>query len=84
MTTAKYLLTGGAGFTGSHISQALLDGGESVRVFDNFATGKDLRHFNVLGLRQDPASEYASVIPRFLTALNVFSATILPLDFWKD
>jgi hypothetical protein len=26
----------------------------------------------------------ASVIPRFLTALNVFSATILPLDFWKD
>ncbi len=55
-----------------------------VRVFDNFATGKELRYFNVFGPRQDPASEYASVIPRFLTALNVFSATILPLDFGKD
>ncbi len=55
-----------------------------VRVYDNFATGKELRYFNVFGPRQDPASEYASVIPRFLTALNVFSATILPLDFGKD
>src|SRR5438105_5766044 len=28
-----------------------------------------LRYFNVFGPRQDPASEYAAVIPRFLTAL---------------
>jgi len=28
-----------------------------------------LRYFNVFGQRQDPASEYAAVIPRFLTAL---------------
>ena len=40
MTTTKYLVTGGAGFIGSHIAEALLDRGESVRIFDNFATGK--------------------------------------------
>jgi UDP-glucose 4-epimerase len=28
-----------------------------------------LRYFNVFGPRQDPASEYAAVIPRFVTAL---------------
>lgn len=37
---AIYLITGGAGFIGSHIVDALLERGESVRVLDNFATGK--------------------------------------------
>ena len=41
MTTARYLVTGGAGFIGSHIAQALLDQGESVYVLDNLATGKE-------------------------------------------
>lgn len=36
----KYLVTGGAGFIGSHIVERLIRDGESVRVLDNFATGK--------------------------------------------
>ncbi|MEA2524570.1 MAG: hypothetical protein QOF73_1797 [Thermomicrobiales bacterium] len=35
-----YLVTGGAGFIGSHLAARLVERGEAVRVFDNFSTGK--------------------------------------------
>jgi len=36
----KYLVTGGAGFIGSHITRALLEQGGHVRILDNFSSGK--------------------------------------------
>jgi len=37
---ASYLVTGGAGFIGSHLAEDLVRLGERVRVLDNFMTGK--------------------------------------------
>lgn len=36
---AKYLVTGGAGFIGSHITDSLVAAGHEVRVLDNLSTG---------------------------------------------
>ena len=36
----RYLITGGAGFIGSHLAEALLHTGHEVLVLDNFSTGR--------------------------------------------
>jgi len=46
----KFLVTGGAGFIGSNIVGALLERGHSVRILDNFSTG---RRENVVEFKDD-------------------------------
>ncbi len=41
MTTTRYLITGGAGFIGSSLAEELVNAGESVRILDNLATGRE-------------------------------------------
>lgn len=37
---SRYLVTGGAGFIGSHLVETLLERGQQIRVLDNFLTGR--------------------------------------------
>lgn len=45
----RYLITGGAGFIGSHIATGLVERGDTVRVFDDLSSGnlKNLAHLEV-------------------------------------
>ncbi len=49
------LITGGAGFIGSHLSEALLSGGDEVYILDDLSTG---RVENIEHLQQHPQFHY--------------------------
>jgi len=51
----RVLITGGAGFVGSHLSEALLDRGDEVFILDNLSTGSI---DNVVHLKQNPRFHY--------------------------
>ena len=45
----RWLVTGAAGFIGSHLLETLLAAGQHVVTLDNFATGHQHNHDNSLG-----------------------------------
>jgi nucleoside-diphosphate-sugar epimerase len=60
----RYLVTGGAGFIGSHIARRLLSDGASVRIVDNLTTGLEQRlsglHQSLEFIRGDLADSLVS------------------------
>jgi nucleoside-diphosphate-sugar epimerase len=58
---AFYLVTGGAGFIGSHIAEELLRRGERVRIADSFITGKreNLSHLTGVELVEGDLADFA-------------------------
>ena len=45
----RYLITGGAGFIGSHLAEELLGRGHEVHVLDDLSTGaiENIRHLKI-------------------------------------
>ena len=63
----RALVTGGAGFIGSHIAERLLGEGHAVRIYDNFSSGK---RANVDVLGRDARLEVIEADVRDAAALD--------------
>ena len=81
----KVLITGGAGFLGSHLCEAFLDRGDEVACLDNFLTGNER---NVAALRSRPGftllnhdvTRYID-FPGPLEAILHFASPASPADY---
>lgn len=90
----KYLVTGGAGFIGSHICDALINRGDSVIVLDNLSTGnkKNIEHLlknpqfefiegSILEVRTvEEAVKSVDHVLHLAAAVGVFTIIDRPLD----
>jgi UDP-glucose 4-epimerase len=76
-----FVVTGGAGFIGSHIAERLLRDGQRVRIVDNFETGKrenlDALHGD-LEVYEVSITDQAALAPIFAGVDTVFHQAALP------
>ena len=76
---AKVIVTGGAGFIGSHIVDALVARGDEVHVIDNYAGGKyEERHNAKASYHEVDICDTAKVMPLMEGAATVFHLAALP------
>lgn len=73
-----YLVTGGAGFIGSHLVDALIARGDRVRVLDNFSTGKRASLNRQADVVEADIRHPAAISPAFTGVDGVFHAAALP------
>lgn len=75
---STYLVTGGAGFIGSHLCEALLKVGHRVRVIDNLSTGKRERVPAEAEFFQADFTRLDEIAPHFVGVDGVFHVGALP------
>jgi UDP-glucuronate decarboxylase len=80
------VVTGGAGFLGSHLCERLLDRGDHVLCIDNFLTGQET---NIAALRQNPRFEvmrHDVTVPLFLDADEIYNLACAasPIHYQAD
>jgi len=91
----KYLITGGAGFIGSHLVEKLIARGDQVDVFDNLSTGSAV---NLSGIKEKFTFQEGNVLDKVVidelvsesdfvvhlaAALGVFNIVNKPLESLK-
>ena len=91
----KYLITGGAGFIGSHLAESLISRGDQVVVFDNLSTGSTN---NLISISQKIKFEQGNILDKAVidklvaesdyivhlaAALGVFNIVNKPLESLK-
>jgi len=91
----KYLITGGAGFIGSHLAEKLIARGDQVVIFDNLSTGSAN---NLSGIKEKIKFEQGDILDKGIidklvaesdyvvhlaAALGVFNIVNKPLDSLK-
>ena len=74
----KYLVTGGAGFIGSHITETLLKAGHSVVIIDNLSTGERERIAPGAHFVEADMTNLESIKPHFAGVDGVFHCAALP------
>jgi UDP-glucose 4-epimerase len=75
----KAVVTGGAGFIGSHIVDALVARGDEVHVIDNYIGGKREDRFNAkVTYHELDVRDYDAIAPIFAGADYVFHLAALP------
>jgi UDP-glucose 4-epimerase len=72
----RFLVTGGAGFIGSHLSDALLEAGHAVHVLDDLSTGR-IENISHLEEHPDFRCTIASVADRDVVASLVQEADVV-------
>ena len=91
----KYLITGGAGFIGSHLAESLISRGDQVVIFDNLSTGSTS---NLAGISEKIKFEQGNILNKAVidklvaesdyvvhlaAALGVFNIVNKPLESLK-
>jgi len=84
----KYLITGGAGFIGFHLSEALTKRGDSVTVIDNLSTGKNTFNSSVEFIEgsifdrplMDKMVAQSDYVLHLAAAVGVFNIVNKPLE----
>lgn len=74
----KVIVTGGAGFIGSHLTNALIERGYAVTVIDNLLTGKRERVHPNADFQKKDIREFDEITPFFKNAEFVFHTAALP------
>ena len=75
-----FIVTGGAGFIGSHIADKLLKDGHRVRVIDNLSTGnaQNMQHLNGVEFHEVSITDKEALTPIFEGVDTVFHQAALP------